>query len=134
MGAAVSYCDLPRAFALREPVLQDSDEVFEPTGSHPGAIGPGGDAIGVGETGLPDVAEMRVRAVVAAARYHGIDLDRSELRLQPGAEPPIPATLVAWVRNAGLWAKAERLTWRNLMKLNGPAPVVLLFNDGSAAC
>ena len=81
---------------------------------------------------LPDATEMRVLAVVAAARYHGTDLDRTTLRLPKGTPSPSPATLVAWLRGSGLWARADRLNWRNLMKLGGPAPVVLLFKDGSA--
>ena len=66
-----------------------------------------------------------------AARFHGVELDRDELRF-PKGEPPVPATLVEWVRSAGLWARAVRLKWRNLMKLDGTSPVVLLLNDGSA--
>ena len=38
----------------------------------------------------------------------------------------------AWARNAGLWAKAVRLSWRQLLRFDGAAPVVLLFADGGA--
>lgn len=75
--------------------------------------------------------ETRLLAIQSAARYNGVDLDRSDLRLPPG-ENPHPATLVNWVRSSGLWARAIRMSWRQLMKLQGGAPVVLLFNDGSA--
>jgi subfamily B ATP-binding cassette protein HlyB/CyaB len=75
--------------------------------------------------------ETRLLAIQSAARYHGVDLDRTDLRVPPG-ENPQPATLVNWVRGSGLWARAIRMSWRQLMKLQGGAPVVLLFNDGSA--
>ncbi|MBV9786327.1 MAG: peptidase domain-containing ABC transporter [Acidisphaera sp.] len=54
------------------------------------------------------------------------------MRLAPNSGSPSPAMLVDWLRNAGLWARADRLRWRNLMKLKSSAPVVLLFSDGSA--
>ncbi|MGH7057040.1 MAG: peptidase domain-containing ABC transporter, partial [Acetobacteraceae bacterium] len=38
----------------------------------------------------------------------------------------------AWLAEAGLWARATKMRWRGLMKLTDPAPIVLLFNDGSA--
>ncbi len=51
----------------------------------------------------------------------------------PGEDLPSPATLVAWMRDAGLWAKAARLRWPQLMRLQADAPIVLLLSDGSAA-
>jgi len=77
--------------------------------------------------------QCRLDAAVAAARFHGIQLDPSDLRVTPGEDVPSPATLVTWIRGAGLWAKADRLRWRQLMRLRSDAPVVLLFSDGSAA-
>ncbi len=76
--------------------------------------------------------EVRLLAVTAAARFHGAELDREDLRIPAGTTPP-PAALVEWVRSAGLWARATRLNWRNLVKLQSSGPVVLLLNDGSAA-
>ncbi|MBV9813384.1 MAG: peptidase domain-containing ABC transporter, partial [Acetobacteraceae bacterium] len=75
--------------------------------------------------------DVRLRAIIAAARHHGVELDRAELRVEP-EHIPAPATLVEWVRAAGLWARAVRLRWRDLMKADGSGPVVLLFNDGTA--
>lgn len=83
------------------------------------------------EQTVSDLAETRVRAVLEAARYHGIELDRADLRY-PRGESPTPLALLAWVRNAGLWAKAMQLSWRQIVRLKGPAPVVLLFRDGGA--
>ncbi len=76
--------------------------------------------------------DVRVMAVMEAARFHGAELDRDDLRF-PQGEAPSPATLVEWVRGAGLWAKATRLRWRHLIGLESGGPVVLLLADGSAA-
>jgi len=76
--------------------------------------------------------DVRLMAVMAAARYHGVELDREDLRF-PAGEAPSPATLVEWVRGGGLWAKAARLRWRHLIGLESAGPVVLLLADGSAA-
>ena len=76
--------------------------------------------------------ELRLRALMAAARYHGVDLERDDLRI-PDGEVPSPAVLVDWVRTAGLWARASMLRWRNLIGIKSAGPIVLLLNDGSAA-
>ncbi|KAA5610121.1 peptidase domain-containing ABC transporter [Rhodovastum atsumiense] len=47
--------------------------------------------------------------------------------------PPTEAALLAWAREGGLAAKSATLTWRRLMKLQAPTPIVLLLNDGGAA-
>ena len=90
---------------------------------------PGVDAAAAGPRN--DTLETLLLAVMAAARHHGVVLDRDELRLQP-EEKPSPAQLAVWARGAGLWAKAARLSWRQIVRLKGTAPVVILFNDGSA--
>lgn len=59
-----------------------------------------------------DPAELRIAAVAAAARFHGIDLDRTRLREE--GVPPSPAALAAWLSEAGLWARAVKLSWRQL--------------------
>jgi ATP-binding cassette, subfamily B, bacterial HlyB/CyaB len=82
--------------------------------------------------GTRDVAQMRLDALVAVAQYHGVDLDRTAFRTRPG-EVPSPASLVAWAREGGLWAKATRLRWRHLIRMQSDAPLVLLFADGGAA-
>src|SRR5262249_57585095 len=43
------------------------------------------------------------------------------------------AAVVEWMRNGGLWARATRISWRHLVRLQLAGPVVLLLNDGSAA-
>ena len=88
--------------------------------------------------GADDVgpALQRLRAVAAAARHHGVELRPVDFRPTVGEDVPSPAALAGWARDAGLSAKAERLRWKSLFKLQGsgnpPAPVVLLFKDGSA--
>jgi HlyB family type I secretion system ABC transporter len=77
--------------------------------------------------------QCRLDALAAVARYHGIQLDHQDFRTLPGEEVPSPAALVTWMRDSGLWAKAVRLRWRQLMRLQSDAPLVLLLSDGSAA-
>ena len=76
--------------------------------------------------------ETRLLAIDQAARHHGIDIDRETLRY-PAGEAPSPATLVGWLRDGGLWAKAVRLRWAQAMRLEVSSPVVLLLKDGGAA-
>ena len=81
---------------------------------------------------------MRLLAVAAVARHHGFELDRNDYHMDAGDAVPSPASLVTWLRDQGLVAKASRLAWAQLMRLTeaaaaGPVnPVVLLFTDGSA--
>ena len=99
------------------------------------AINPG--TVGANDKAF-DAAEMRLLAIAAVARHHGYDLDRSDYHLDAGEQVPSPASLVTWLRNGGLVAKASRVAWPQLMRLatssgGGPAaPVALLFSDGSA--
>ncbi len=79
-----------------------------------------------------EVIHPRVRAVMAAARFHGMELNPAEILGGPGETAPGAAELAGWARNAGLWAKAARLRWRQLFRFDGAAPVVLLFTDGGA--
>jgi subfamily B ATP-binding cassette protein HlyB/CyaB len=79
-----------------------------------------------------DAAQRRLDGVAAAARFHGIELDRRDFRALPGEQVPSAAALVAWLRESGLWAKAVRLRWRQLFRFQSDAPLVLLFSDGSA--
>ncbi len=84
----------------------------------------------VGSDATPGRA--RILAALAAARYHGFEPDPDDFHSAQSDGVPSPFELVEWLREAGLWARATRMNWRQLMKLTEPAPVVLLFNDGSA--
>ena len=74
--------------------------------------------------------QVRLMAIAAAARFHGAELDRNDLRVAD--DVPSPAALTEWLRGSGLWAKSVRLPWKQLIGLKLSAPVVLLLNDGSA--
>ncbi|MBV8094237.1 MAG: peptidase domain-containing ABC transporter [Acetobacteraceae bacterium] len=67
-----------------------------------------------------------------AARFFGAELDPAECQMPSDDTPPPAASLVAWARGAGMWARGVRLSWRHLMRLREAGPVVLLFKDGAA--
>jgi ATP-binding cassette, subfamily B, bacterial HlyB/CyaB len=79
-----------------------------------------------------DALHPRLRAVIMAGRYYGMELDPDEFRNVENAEVPTAASLSAWIREAGMWSRAVRLKWRHLQRLYDAGPVVLLFTDGSA--
>lgn len=88
------------------------------------------------ENGLPALEaaaalQVRLLAVGAAARFHGADLDRADLEV-PETSAASPAALAHWARQGGLWAKAVRLSWKQLVALQPKAPMVLLLDDGGA--
>ena len=80
--------------------------------------------------------EARLRAAVQVARHHGVELDRQDFRATAGESVPSAASLVGWMRNQGLTARAVRIRWKHLFRLAAApgvhAPVMLLFKDGSA--
>ncbi|MBF0875480.1 peptidase domain-containing ABC transporter [Gluconobacter cerevisiae] len=69
---------------------------------------------------------------MAAARYHGLELDIRDFAAEPGEDTPSPATLARWLNEQGAVAKGMRLRWRYLIKIRNAPPVVLMFKDGSA--
>ncbi len=75
---------------------------------------------------------IRLYAVLAAARYHGLELDIRDFAAEPGEDSPSPATLARWLNEQGAVAKGMRLRWRYLVKIRNAPPVVLMFKDGSA--
>ncbi len=79
-----------------------------------------------------EASDPRVEALILAARFYGMELDPAEFRRAPGDTATSAAALSVWAQGAGLWARAVRLGWRQLMRLHDTGPVVLLFNDGSA--
>lgn len=95
----------------------------------PDAGGASGPAMIGGPVGP---GEARFRAITEAARFNGTELDRAAYRGVKGETVPSPATLVAWLQDSGLTAKAARVRFRNLMRFANGTPAVLLFNDGSA--
>ncbi len=83
-------------------------------------------------TGNPQL-QARLAAVMYTARYHGVEMNVESLRLQPDEPAPSPLVLVEWLREAGLWARGTPMNFRQLLKIDDPAPLVLLLDDGGAA-
>jgi subfamily B ATP-binding cassette protein HlyB/CyaB len=79
-----------------------------------------------------DVIHPRVQALMVAARFHGMELDPSEVVSTGAQDIPSAASLSEWAQSAGMWARAVRLRWRHLMHFVDAGPVVLLLTDGSA--
>jgi subfamily B ATP-binding cassette protein HlyB/CyaB len=77
-------------------------------------------------------AHPRLQAVIAAARFHGMELDPREFPRTSDDDIPSADALSAWLQNAGMWSRAVRLRWLQLMRLQDAGPVVLLFADGGA--
>ncbi len=75
----------------------------------------------------------RLQAVIAVGRYYGFELDPADYKNRDESPIPSAASLSSWVQEAGLWSRALRMRWRNLLGLQETGPVVLLLNDGSAA-
>ncbi|MCQ8239650.1 peptidase domain-containing ABC transporter [Acetobacteraceae bacterium KSS12] len=69
---------------------------------------------------------------MAAAKYHGVELDPRTFMGEPDEPSPSPATLVRWLTDQGLVAKGMRLKWRYLVRMSNTPPIVLMFKDGSA--
>ena len=97
----------------------------------------GGLAVGPEVEFLPprdddDAYHPRVRAMLRAGRYYGVELDPNECRSSNVGEVPSASTLSQWAQNAGMWARGVRITWHHLVGLQNSGPVVLLFNDGGA--
>ncbi len=79
-----------------------------------------------------DGRRSRVRAVISAARYHGVELDAKDFRGEITEVTPSPASLVRWLGEQGLVARAIRLKWRYLVRMHDSPPVALMFKDGTA--
>jgi ATP-binding cassette, subfamily B, bacterial HlyB/CyaB len=135
MAAALQRRGEPRATASEQQVTLEERRTSDrgrdaPAGQHdgdPAAIASDDLVTKAGRTIHP-----RLEAVIQAARYHGVDLDVTEFRHEAGDSVPSATALSLWAQNAGMWSRAVRIGWRNLLRLNDAGPVVLLFTDGSA--
>ena len=104
------------------------------SGAQTAGGGRGADSVGARAGGRDeDSIHPRLQAVIAVGRYHGVELDPAEYRNLDGIAIPSAPSLSQWVQNAGLWARAVRLRWRNLVRFQETSPVVLLLDDGTAA-
>ena len=91
---------------------------------------PGSHAAGPAKA--PDPQTIRLRAAMAAAKYHGVELDLKTFQAESSERSPSPATLVRWMDDQGLVAKGMHLKWRYLVRMHNTPPIVLMFKDGSA--
>jgi HlyB family type I secretion system ABC transporter len=89
------------------------------------------NAASIGGGGGP--LQARLAAVMFCARYHGVELDPQSIKLDAAEEAPSPPVLVDWLRESGLWARGAHMNFRQLMRIDDPAPIILLLNDGGAA-
>jgi subfamily B ATP-binding cassette protein HlyB/CyaB len=79
-----------------------------------------------------DLLGNRLKAMMRAARFHGIELDPGEFKASAPGVVPTAADLSEWAQNSGMWARAVRIRWSHLLRFHDNGPVVLLFNDGGA--
>jgi ATP-binding cassette subfamily B protein len=79
-----------------------------------------------------DQLGQRLDATLRAARYYGVELDPSEFKPARPGSVPTAADLSEWAQNAGMWARAIRIRWSHLLRLQDTGPVVLLLTDGGA--
>src|SRR3954447_7736771 len=83
--------------------------------------------------------QPRIQAIIRASRHCGIELDASGYKelesSRTAARPrgseddssaPSAADLSRWAQNSGIRARAARLTWRHLIRLQGGQVVLLL--------
>ena len=75
---------------------------------------------------------VRLQAIVAAVRFHGIDLDTRDFRDLKVGDIPSPESLAKRLRELGIVASTSRLKWRHIVHMVEKPPVVLLFQDGTA--
>jgi HlyB family type I secretion system ABC transporter len=85
------------------------------------------------EIRVDPLVQARLAAVMFTARYHGVQMNPESLRLKPDEPAPTPPVLIEWLREGGLWARGVPMSFRQLMKIDDPAPVILLLDDGGAA-
>jgi len=100
--------------------------------THPDQVSGAGAAGQSGAGGRNDPTLIRLRAAMAAAKYHGVELDIRDFAAEPGEPSPSPATLARWLNEQGAVAKGMNIKWRYLVRLHNTPPIVLMFTDGSA--
>jgi len=84
--------------------------------------------------GFDEAANLdpRIKAMLQAARFYGVELDPQEFKSSGKSKVPSAAELSQWAQNSGMWARAVRMRWSHLLRLQDSGPVVLLFSDGRA--
>jgi len=67
------------------------------------------------------------------ARYHGALPDPHTITIDNAEGAPTAPALVEWLRESGLWSRAVRISFKQLIKIESPAPILLLLSEGGAA-
>src|ERR1700722_18868856 len=112
------------------------NDTHRPSSSGPqeqSAANPDMAALKDASLGVFPSVQSRLAAVMNVARYHGVEMNLENLRLQPDEPAPAPPVLIDWLKEAGLWARGIPMTFRHIIRIDDPAPIVLLLDDGSAA-
>jgi len=110
------------------PRSQGSRSAPDQSGTNPDIA-----ALNDASIGMNPLVQARLAAVMNVARYHGVEMNPESLRLKPGEAAPSPPVLLEWLRESGLWARGIPMTFRQLVKIDDPAPIILLLDDGGAA-
>ncbi|GAB6967550.1 peptidase domain-containing ABC transporter [Komagataeibacter kakiaceti JCM 25156] len=85
-----------------------------------------------GEAARHAPEQIRLQAVLRAARFHGLMLDPCDFAAVPDESAPSIPALIRWVEENGGAARGLHLQWRALVRMRDMPPVVLMFADGSA--
>jgi HlyB family type I secretion system ABC transporter len=75
----------------------------------------------------------RLEAAMTVARYHGVYPDPQAIKRGATHAMPTSPMLVEWFRQTGLWARSVRLSFRQVMKIDSAAPILILLEGGGAA-
>ena len=116
---------------MSKNIAPTADMNFCPAGPMPQEAAADGPANAAAASRGARRTGARLAAAMKVARYYGADPD--PLKLGAAGAVPSPAVLTDWFRQSGLWARCVRLTFRQLLKIDSPAPILLLLADGDAA-
>src|ERR1700739_4121772 len=99
--------------------MNDTQQNPAPGGSQDhSAANPDIAALNDASIGLSALVQARLAAVMNVARYHGVEMNLENLRLQPDEPAPAPPVLIDWLKEAGLWARGIPMTFRHIMKID----------------
>jgi len=89
-----------------------------------------GNVVGIGSPSDP--VNARLLGALSVARHFGADPDTRAVRNPAKNVAPSARVLAEWLGRSGLWARDTRLTFAQLIKIENPAPILLLLSDGGA--
>jgi ATP-binding cassette, subfamily B, bacterial HlyB/CyaB len=88
--------------------------------------------LGAGEQGR--ISASVIACVQSAAGYHGFELDPTQLDTSAKEQVKTSALLAHWVSKSGLWARATKMSWQQVMRLQISGPIVFLLHNADALC